>query len=269
MRLHAAVRIVDSQTQAVFEDGEGRSARVEFADEDANAFDSFVNVIKRGASILNMRPEEVFKNLTEVRVSIPAVADGIVKTMTGTRIGLITTEKDKAVFLSEMTALSAAFDTFVPKEMVVSVNEEIDGQGRLMVAPDRDEIRDKVRYLLEYGAGALVVGFRNSGLNPVNEKTVKEYIESDYPRHYLGAVPVFISSDFAGSGDDPGRVTACLHNVYCWAGVNDTLSRMETYLRERKFVGAFLITHGNGSLVTRAGVTPLKTSDKTASHDRS
>ena len=207
------------------------------------------------------------KNLAEIRVSIPAVADTIVKNMTGARIGLIVTEKDEAAFLSEPADPSAVFNTLVPHEMVVSVNEEIDDRGQQVVAPDRDEIRDKVRYLLEYGAGALVVGFRNSGLNPVNEKTVKGFIESDYPRHYLGAVPVFISSDFAGRQDDLGRMNSCLHNVYCWAGVDDTLSKMETYLRERKFVGAFLITHGNGSLVPRAGVTPLKTSDETASHD--
>jgi hypothetical protein len=35
---------------------------------------------------------------------------------------------------------------------------------------------------------------------------------------------------------------------------------METYLRERKFVGAFLIAEANGSAVPRPRLIPLNTS---------
>ena len=173
--------------------------------------------------------------------------------------------KEETTVYHKETGANPLFDFLVSPEMVVSVKEEVDQQGQLILEPDREVIRDKVRYLLEHGAGALVISFRNSHINPTNEKTVKEVIQSDYPRHYLGAVPVFISSDFSSEQDDFARTRSCLLNVYCWAGVDDAISRMETYLRERRFVGSFLISNANGSAVPRANLVPLDTSRSIAS----
>jgi N-methylhydantoinase A len=265
MKLNAAIQIQVSQTDALFEDSEERAVRVGVSNSEITSFDSFVEVMEQGAQNLGMTPEEMIKRLGVVRVSMPAVVDTILAKRLGTIIGLIVTENEEATIFYNKAGANPLFDFLVSQEMVVSVREEVNQQGQMVLAPDREVIRDKVRYLLEHGAGALVVSFKNSNINPINEKTVKELIESDYPRHYLGAVPVFISSHFGSEQDDFTRTKYCLLNVYCWAGVDNAISRMETYLRERKFVGAFLISDANGSAVPRAGLVPLNTSGSIAS----
>ena len=269
MKLNAAIRIHVSQTDAVFKTEEGRAVRVECGNGEAASFDCFLQAIEQGAQVLGMTPEEIVKQLDVVRVSMPAVADTIVAKRQGTRIGLIVTEEEEVTALWKTATADPQFDFLISRGMVVAVSEEVNDEGQLIITPDRDEIRDKVRYLLEHGVGALVVSFRNGRINPVNEKMVKEFIESDYPRHYLGAVPVFIASEFCSEKDDFQRTNGCLLNVYCWAGVDDAISRMQTYLRERKFVGAFLISDANGGAVPRAGLIPISTSGALASGHRS
>lgn len=263
MKLNAAIHIGASGTDASFEDKEGNVVGVKFMNQEITSSDFFGEVIERGADNLKMTPEEMVKSLEVVQVSMPDLVDTIVAQKLGTIIGLIVTEEEDA-FVSEKGEENPVSE-YVSREMVVSVREEVDRQGRLILAPDREEIRDKVRYLLEHGAGALAVSFKNSPSNPVNEKRVKELIESDYPRHYLGAVPVFISSDFGSEQDDLERTNHCLLNVYCWSGVDDAISKMETYLRERRFVGTFLIAGRNGTAVPRANLMPVNTSGSLAS----
>lgn len=205
------------------------------------------------------------RQLAVVRVSVPAVADTIVAKRLGTRIGLIVTRAEETTAQWKTATADPEFNFVISPEMIVTVREEVSDAGQRIIAPDRDEIRDKVRYLLERGVGALVVSFRNGRINPANEKTVKEFIESDYPRHYLGAVPVFIASDFSAEQDDFRRAKGCLLNVYCWAGVDDAIGRMQTYLRERKFVGSFFISDATGDSFSRAGLIPLSTSGALAS----
>ncbi|MGB6066453.1 MAG: hydantoinase/oxoprolinase N-terminal domain-containing protein [Desulfomonilaceae bacterium] len=269
MKLNAAIQINVSQTNAVFEIEDGRAIRVECLNGKDPSFECFVQAIEQGAQILERPPEEIVRQLAIVRVSLPAVADTIVAKRLGTRIGLIVTQGEETTAYWKTVTADPEFDFVISPEMVVAVREEVSDEGRMIIAPDRDEIRDKVRYLLERGVGALVVSFRNGRINPANEKTVKEYIESDYPRHYLGAVPVFIASDFSAEQDDFFRAKGCLLNVYCWAGVDDAISRMQTYLRERKFVGSFLISDAAGDSVPRAGLIPLSTSGALASLHRS
>lgn len=263
MKLNAAIQIRASETDALFENTEGNAVGVKFMNQEITSSDFFGEAIERGAQTLKMTPEEMIKSLEVVRVSMPDLVDTIVAQKLGTIIGLIVTDKEEA-FVSDKGGQNPMSE-YVSREMVVSVREEVDRQGRLLVAPDREEIRDKVRYLLERGAGALVVSFKNSPSNPVNEKNVKELIESDYPRHYLGAVPVFISSDFGSEQDDLERTNRCLLNVYCWSGVDDAISKMETYLRMRRFVGTFLIAGRNGTAVPRANLMPVNTSGSYAS----
>lgn len=265
MKLDATIQIEASQTDALFKDAEERSVRVVVSNSKITPLDSFVEVIEQGAQNLGMTPEEIIKRLNVVRVSMPTLVDTIVEKRLGTIIGLIVTEEEEAAVFHKESGANPLFDFLVSPEMVMSVKEEVNRQGEMVLEPDREVIRDKVRYLLEHGAGALVVSFKNSHINPINEKTVKEVIQSDYPQHYLGAVPVFISSDFGSEQDDFTRTHRCLLNVYCWAGVDDAISRMETYLRERRFVGAVLISNAKGSAVPRADLVPLETSGSTAS----
>ncbi|MEJ2715796.1 MAG: hydantoinase/oxoprolinase N-terminal domain-containing protein [Deltaproteobacteria bacterium] len=265
MKLDATIQIEVSQTDALFQDAEEHAVRVEVSNSEITPLDSFVEVIEEGARNLGMTPEEIIKRLGVVRVSMPAVVETIVAKRLGTVMGVIVTDKEETTVFHKNAGPNPLFDFLVSPEMVVSVKEEVSQDGQLVLGPDREVIRDRVRYLLEHGAGALVVSFKNSHLNPINEKTVKELIQSDYPRHYLGAVPVFISSDFGSGQDDFTRTHHCLLNVYCWAGVDDTISRMESYLRDRKFMGSFLISNANGSAVPRAGLVPLDTSRSIAS----
>lgn len=56
MKLNAGIDIRVAQTEARFEDGEARAVRVESKNGDANSFDSFIEVMERGARDLGMTP---------------------------------------------------------------------------------------------------------------------------------------------------------------------------------------------------------------------
>ncbi len=143
--------------------------------------------------------------------------------------------------------------------MIVGIKEEVSDRGEEVLKPSEGEVKDKIRYLLEFGSAIVVVSLRNASLNPANERIVKNIIESDYPRHYLGAVPVLIASDFSSERDEFLRTNVCLLNAYTWFNLDHFLRRVESFLQKNGYNGSLLVTQADGDSFYIQGVTPLKT----------
>jgi acetophenone carboxylase len=84
-------------------------------------------------------------------------------------------------------------------------------------------------------------------------------IESDYPRHYLGAVPVLVSTDYSSEPDDSLRTHVSLLNAYTWFKVDRFLRRVENLLRLHGYNDTLRVTQADGEVVDIPKVTPLKT----------
>jgi N-methylhydantoinase A/oxoprolinase/acetone carboxylase beta subunit len=118
---------------------------------------------------------------------------------TGPKLGLILTEGFAATLYAsdnddeELEAAKAMADIILPS-MRVEIKEEIDSSGEIRQPLDEEDVRQAVEYLLDSGARGIVISLQNSSLNPTHEQKAKAVIDSEYPRHYLGSVPVLTAS---------------------------------------------------------------------------
>jgi len=181
------------------------------------------------------------------------------KNKKGAQIGLIVSKGYTESIYSEGGSKNLIFGRIVRNDLIVGVREEISDRGEIVLKPREEEVKDKVRYLLEFGSGIIAVSFRNANLDPANEKLAKEIIESDYPRHYLGSVPVLISSDFCQERDDFLRTNVCLLNAYTWFSIEHSLRRVQAFLKQNGFNYKLLVAQGDEEAVSIHRVTPLKT----------
>jgi N-methylhydantoinase A/acetophenone carboxylase len=161
----------------------------------------------------------------------------------GAPVGLIVTAGAETSLYGEPGALSA----FLDPELVRGVPEHVGDDGAVAAAPDEAALETAVRELLERGIRLLVVSFANAHLNPANELGARAIIDRSYPRHYLGAVPLMISSRISLAPSDHGRTAIALVNAYLHPNLVRTLYRAEDQARERGLRRPLLIVNTDGS----------------------
>jgi N-methylhydantoinase A len=88
--------------------------------------------------------------------------------------------------------------------------------GKQVKMPKVDEVIVAIRRLLERGARVTVVSLRRAVINNANEMAVKDIIDTDYPKHYLGAVPVLLSTEVGSVRDDALRTNNAVINTYLY-----------------------------------------------------
>jgi len=268
MRFYAAIEIGRTYVDGIFEDDSGHMEGAKVETTPYDLMECLMDCINEGAKRLGIPTlRDLIENLTTVKLSVPAICYTTLTGRTGTKIGLIVTSgfQDNVYFEGE--GRNPALGFLVENEMVVGIEEEVNSAGVKVLEPEVGRVRDIVRHLLESGAVAIVIGLKNASLNPTNENMIREMIESDYPKHFLGAVPVFVSTDFGYEASDFFRINDCLLNVYCWSNVADFLSKVEILLSNHKFSGVLLVAHADGGVAKTTSVTPIKTfaSDQTTS----
>ena len=220
---------------------------------------SLITCIEEGAQRYGYSAKDLLKRTKRVKLRSPEVITDTLERKEGARIGLVVSKDQEGKVYFEGNGGKQVIGSIVAKEMIVGIDGEISTEGKQVLKPREEEVKDKVRYLLEFGAGIIVTSLSNATLNPANERVVKEIIESDYPRHYLGAVPVLIASDFSDERDDSLRTTICLVNAYTWFNVNDYLRRVESFLQENGYSYSLLVAYADGGTAHINRVTPLKT----------
>ena len=164
----------------------------------------------------------------------------------GARVGLIVSAGATEDLYAPVGEAEALLD-FLDPELVRGVTEEVDADGRVVAEPDAGEIDAAVRELLERGVRLLVISFANAHLNPANELRARAIIDRSYPRHYLGAVPLMISSRISLALSDHGRTAVAVINAYLHPNLVRALYRAEDQTRERGMRRPLLIVNTDGS----------------------
>jgi N-methylhydantoinase A len=260
MKYEFSIEIGRKYTDASFVDDKGNTEHVKVATIPHNLMQGLSKCIEEGASRYGLaKVENLINQSRSIRLSIPTIGPDALAQKTKRRLGLIVTHPfETNVYLNEKRE-NPVLGFLVSRDMVVGIKEAVNSEGRQILASDGHEVQDKVRSLLEFGASAIVISLRNAPFNPINERLVREMIESDYPGHYLGAIPVFVSTDFSSTEDDVLRTHHCLLNVYVWPAVADFLTKFESYLRDLGFGGTLWVVQSDGMLVRSSQVNPLKT----------
>lgn len=143
------------------------------------------------------------------------------------------------------------------EERSICVDELVAANNVIGLSPDADisEILGAVKDLLETGARRICVSLRDNFPNNAREIAVKDVIESQYPDHIIGSVPVLLGSEMAPITHDQTRAHYSLMNAYTHANLATSLFKAEDILRDdHRWNGALLIGHTSGG-VARVGKT--------------
>ncbi len=134
----------------------------------------------------------------------------------------------------------------IPRSLVVGVNERIDYQGNIIMPLEKEDVLEKIRYLVDKGVRGFVVSLLWSFLNPVHERAIKDIIEELFPEVYLGNMPIILSSDISPKEGEYVRTMTAVVNAYMHLGFAEQMSNLCSELMDRGYKKPVLIVDNLG-----------------------
>ena len=150
-------------------------------------------------------------------------------------------------------------EAIVPIPMIREVRERVDYLGQVFWKLDEDDVRQRIRELVDAGAEALVVVFTNSVVNAENELRVREIFLEEYPGHLLGAVPMLLSHQVAGRKGEYARGTSTIMDAFLHATMYHGLGTLELNLRSQGYDKPMLVNHNSGGMAQLNSTDALQT----------
>ncbi|HEX4107953.1 MAG TPA: hydantoinase/oxoprolinase family protein [Solirubrobacteraceae bacterium] len=238
---------IDIDTGGTFTDGYfggshgGLQVKTETTPHDLT--EGIMACIDRGAELLGMGRRELLATADTVRLST-TVGTNALLTRSGPKIGLL-------LGRSLHDELAPALPQQVPitTELIEAVPEKQDPNGATLRA---------VRRLLERGARVLLIALDGEDL-AVWECAMRERIADEYPRHYLGAVPVLGSHQVSRTPNAGARVRTAVLNAYLHPLMSRFLYRIEDELRREGHRRPLLIANADGGTSRVAKTTAIRT----------
>ena len=233
----------------------------------------FSKVIEEGATAIGFKIEELLPAIDMIRYSTTIAMNRLIERK-GPRLGLITTEGHEDVVLigrgaqwidgtrvaeRRNLAIQKKPDPLIPRDMIVGVKERIDSRGNVIRLLGEDDLRAKVRYLVNRGARGFVVSLLWGFLNPVHEKRVKEIIRDEYKEFHIGYLPVVLAGQVVGKLGEYERTLAAILDAYLQRSMQIELSTMWDKLRERGYKKPLLMIQSSGGIAEVFRTTASRT----------
>ena len=200
--------------------------------------------IDRAASLLEMSRPELLRQTDAVRFSTTIGTNTLIN-RSGPKIGLLLGETLGDPLMAELAA-----ELPLDRELVQLVPETEQDGARVIAA---------VHTLLERGARILVVALSSGADLPAREGALRSRIAADYPRHYLGAVPVLASHQVTLAPDPRVRAQTAVLNAYLHPGMSRVLYRVEVQLRTDGYRHPLLVANADAGTSRVAKTTALRT----------
>ena len=150
-------------------------------------------------------------------------------------------------------------EPLVPIPMIREIRERIDYTGSVFLKLDEDDVRRKIRQLVDAGAQAIVVAFTNSVVNNQHELRVREIFNEEYPGHLLGSIPCLLSHMVAGRKGEYARTTSTIMDAFLHAVMLHGLGSLELNLREKGYQLPMLVNHNSGGMAQLNSTDALQT----------
>jgi N-methylhydantoinase A/oxoprolinase/acetone carboxylase beta subunit len=141
-------------------------------------------------------------------------------------------------------------EPLIPKELIVGVKERVDSRGTIVRPLDEQDLLGKIQRLVDEGVRGFVVSLLWSFLNTAHERRIKEIIEQEYHGAYLGAMPVFLSSDVAPRMYEYPRTMMAILNAYLHQSMYEELSGIGDELRDRGYAQPMMMIHNTGGMAS-------------------
>jgi N-methylhydantoinase A len=248
--------IIDIDNGGTFTDGFFTSeGRIEWVKVDTTPHDltvCFLKCIEEGAEKFGITVQQLLHETEVIRFSTTHATNTLLQ-RSGPRLGLIVTRGcEKSLYSSG--ADSPVLDFIIPSEMVVGIDEQ-PGNDNL----DREHVRLAIRSLLGRGARIIVASLKGAHINPANELIIRQIADDDYPKHYLGAVPLLLSSEVSTANDDASRTNVALLNAYFHPDMVRFLYKAEDDVRNMGYRKPLLVVHADSGVARVSKTTAIMT----------
>jgi N-methylhydantoinase A len=170
----------------------------------------------------------------------------------GPETALVTTRGFRDVLEFGRGNRTEAFNLFfrrdpplVPRERRFEVEERVDGEGNILVAPKRTEVETLAAQLETLGVASVAVSFLNSYLRPENERQVMAWLRELLPRCY-----VTCGVDLTREWYEFERTATTVANGYTGPKVGGYIETLDAALKKQNFDGQFLMMGSNGGVLS-------------------
>lgn len=203
--------------------------------------------VREGAKALGFSDvQELLLECDAFRFSSTIGTNSIIQ-RSGPRIGLLVSEGAADRLYGDEE--SPLYDFLLRRDLVQEVRDPF----------DEEEIQSLVNTLLVRGARILVASLENSDDDASGELAIKEVVRSEYPRHYLGAVPCLLASEVTTRSGSDLRTNSAVLNAYLHPDMVKTLYKADEDLRSGGYPHPLLIAHASGGVARVAKTRAIET----------
>ena len=150
----------------------------------------------------------------------------------GCEVGLITTKGFRDVIEVRRSYREKLYDLkwrqstpIIPRHLRMEVHERTASDGRVLIAPNREEVVWAAQQLADRGAEAIVVAFMNSHVNPQTELTVANWLSKF-------DIPLSVSSIVDGQIREYERFCTTAINASAMPATADYISDLQSRVRD-------------------------------------
>ena len=241
------VDIGGTLTDGLFSDG----GRAEVVKVDTTPHDftvCFFDCLREGSRRFGYDDLEAFLREVEVTRWSSTIATNVVAERKGPRVGLLLSPgAAKTLYGSDP---SPAIGFLVQPDHLAEVDPLTE-----------DEVLSAVRGLLERGVRRICISLAGAFEDPSAEQQARRWIESRFPDHYLGSVPVLLGSDMVSTADDRTRTHLALINAYVHTPLASALFKAEDEMLSAKYRRPLYIGHVNGGVARIAKTKGVDTTE--------
>lgn len=186
--------------------------------------------LNQGASKLGFDSlQELMKETSVIRWS-STVTTNVLAERTGPKMGLIVTEGYGTNLYGSNG--SPVIDTIIDADNILELKEKFTEEEALLL----------LKELLEKGVRRIVISLKGAYQDRSKEENIRQWIEDQYPDHYLGAVPIVVGGDICRHPKDETRTNYALINAYTHGPLAVSLFKAEDQLiYDNDFRGNLLI----------------------------
>lgn len=233
----------------------------------------FNEALENACSELGISVNELLSEVDSVRYATTLGTNALIERK-GPRLGLLTTMGFRSsVPLARARGYGAGLDhkqqldvpnakrpdPIVPIPMIKEIRERVDFAGDVVLGLDEEDLRVKLRELVDKGAEALVVVLANSVVNPAHELRIREIFLEEYPAHMLGAIPMLLSHQIVGRKGEYVRAMSTILDGFLHQVMYHGLGTLELNLRASGYDKPMLVNHNSGGMAQLNSTDALQT----------
>ena len=253
-RFRVGIDIGGTFTDIVFVNSEGRL----FTKKVPSSVDNYARAIVEGMAEVFDEASITPKDIRELRHGTTVASNAILE-LKGARVGLITSAGFRDVLEIRTLRMPRLYDlawekppSLVERYLRQVVDERINANGVIERRPQRSEVEQVVRRLLDEKVEAIAICLINAYANPDNERFVEQIVKEMAPD-----LPLCISADVLPEMKEYERTSTTVINAYVLPVVGTYLTALRKGLDGDGISAPIYLMQSNGGLTTSETASKL------------